>query len=102
MRELVDRYLSRRLSRRGFVNQMARWGFSAAATASNLESLQPLARAESADGAPQADESARVVRAPAAAAGRAAARGRRALCSTATAPAPTRCSTPWSSAPTSK
>lgn len=46
MRALVHRYLARRLSRRGFVNQMARWGFSAAATASILESLEPLARAQ--------------------------------------------------------
>ena len=49
MKELVDGYLNRRLSRRGFVRSMASWGFSAAAAASVLESLAPLASAESAD-----------------------------------------------------
>jgi thiamine pyrophosphate-dependent acetolactate synthase large subunit-like protein len=49
MKELVDGYLNKRLSRRGFVRSMANWGFSVAAATSILESLAPLARAESAD-----------------------------------------------------
>ena len=49
MKELIDGYLNKRLSRRGFVRSMANWGFSVAAATSILESLGPLARAESAD-----------------------------------------------------
>lgn len=53
MRELVHRYLSRGISRRGFVRGMVRWGFSAAAATSVLDSLAPLRNAvasEAADG----------------------------------------------------
>jgi thiamine pyrophosphate-dependent acetolactate synthase large subunit-like protein len=52
VKELVDAYLSKRLSRRGFVRSMASWGFSVAAATSILESLAPLAGAESADRPP--------------------------------------------------
>lgn len=49
MKEIVHSYLNRRLSRRGFVRSMAKLGFSVAAASSVLESLTPLAKAESAD-----------------------------------------------------
>lgn len=42
VRELVDEYLSRRLSRRAFARRMAGWGFSLAGVASILDSLAPL------------------------------------------------------------
>ncbi|HJQ83264.1 MAG TPA: thiamine pyrophosphate-binding protein [Candidatus Binatia bacterium] len=48
MRDLVDRYLGKRLSRRGFMRGLARFGFSVAAVGSILESLDPLI-AEAAD-----------------------------------------------------
>lgn len=48
MREFVHRYLTRDLSRRGFVRGMTRWGLSLAATRAILDSLEPLVRAEDA------------------------------------------------------
>ena len=42
MRDLIHSYLNRRLSRRGFMRSLANWGFSAAAAASILDSLDPL------------------------------------------------------------
>src|SRR5262245_47895511 len=42
MRDLVHRYLSRSLSRRGFISGMAKSGFSLAAATSVLDSLAPL------------------------------------------------------------
>ena len=42
MRDLVEKYLNKRLSRRGFIRHMGNWGFSAAATTSILDSLAPL------------------------------------------------------------
>lgn len=42
VRELIDTYLDRKLSRRGFIARMASWGFSAAAVTSIVESLNPL------------------------------------------------------------
>jgi benzoylformate decarboxylase len=48
MRALVHRYLSRRLSRRGFFERVVGSGFSAAAAASILDSLEPLAQAQDA------------------------------------------------------
>ena len=45
VRELVDQYLDTRLSRRGFLGGLSRWGFSVAAAASMLDSLAPLAAA---------------------------------------------------------
>ena len=61
MRELVNEFLNRGLSRRGFLRRLVESGFSAAAAASILESLAPLARAESASGAETAPAPARVV-----------------------------------------
>jgi benzoylformate decarboxylase len=52
MRELVARYLSRNLSRRGFLKGMAAAGVSLAAAESILDSLVPLAQAQTA--APEA------------------------------------------------
>ncbi len=52
LRKLIDGYLSRRLSRRGFFERVVGAGFSAAAAASILESLEPLALAAAAEGAP--------------------------------------------------
>ena len=46
MRELVNAYLSKRLSRRRFISAMAQWGFSVAAATSIVESLTPLVDAE--------------------------------------------------------
>jgi len=46
MKDLVDRYLTRRLSRRGFVARMARWGFSVAAIQSIVDSLDPPVQAQ--------------------------------------------------------
>jgi thiamine pyrophosphate-dependent acetolactate synthase large subunit-like protein len=43
VRDLVDSYLNRRMSRRAFAKRMAAWGFSVAAVASILDSLTPLA-----------------------------------------------------------
>lgn len=45
MKDLVDRYLRRDLSRRRFVTGLARWGFSVAAASSIVDSLAPLAQA---------------------------------------------------------
>ena len=61
MRELVNEYLSRRLSRRGFITAMANWGVSVAAATSILESLTPLVKAESLQTIPGADPSATVI-----------------------------------------
>ena len=47
MRELVHDYLNKKLTRRGFIRSMSNWGFSLAAATSILESLAPLANAES-------------------------------------------------------
>jgi len=58
MRDLVDAYLNRRLSRRGFMRRMAEWGFSLAAVTSIMDSLAPLAHAESSDASPAADATA--------------------------------------------
>jgi len=56
VRELVDNYLNKRLSRRGFAKRLAGWGFSIAAVGSILDSLSPLldlgATAEAAEAAP--------------------------------------------------
>ena len=57
MRELVDQYLTRRLSRRGFIRSMASWGFSVAAATSIVDSLHALVLAESVDRAPTTDRS---------------------------------------------
>jgi thiamine pyrophosphate-dependent acetolactate synthase large subunit-like protein len=46
VKELIDSYLSRRLSWRGFITGMTRWGFTAAAATSLLDSLAPLVRAD--------------------------------------------------------
>lgn len=46
MRDLVHRYLTQQLSRRGFFRRLTRWGYSAAAATSILESLNPLLEAE--------------------------------------------------------
>lgn len=51
MRDLVDRYLGRAVSRRDFVRRLTEWGFSAAAVASIVDSLAPLREAHAADGA---------------------------------------------------
>jgi acetolactate synthase I/II/III large subunit len=55
LRELVDRYLDTRLSRRGFLRGLSRWGFSVAAAASVLDSLAPLAHAARAEAAALGD-----------------------------------------------
>ena len=47
MRELVARYLSRNISRRGFLKSMTAAGVSLAAAESILDSLVPLAQAQS-------------------------------------------------------
>ncbi len=52
MRELVDRYLGRELSRRGFVQRLARLGFTAAAAEVILEPLEASARAASSSAGP--------------------------------------------------
>jgi thiamine pyrophosphate-dependent acetolactate synthase large subunit-like protein len=52
VKELVDGYLSTRLSRRDFIRGMTSWGFSAAAATTVAESLAPLAAAQTADRAP--------------------------------------------------
>jgi len=52
MRELVARYLSRNISRRGFLKGLTATGVSLAAAESILDSLVPLAQAQSA--APEA------------------------------------------------
>src|SRR5436190_7098323 len=54
MRSLVHGYLSRRMSRRGFLHGMARSGFSLAAANSALAALAPIRAAEAA-GDPAAD-----------------------------------------------
>lgn len=46
MKEIVDRYLDHRLSRRGFVSAVTRAGFSLAAASAIVDSLAPLAAAE--------------------------------------------------------
>jgi thiamine pyrophosphate-dependent acetolactate synthase large subunit-like protein len=63
MRDLVDRYLRKRLSRRAFVRHLADGGFSVAAVTSILESLAPLARAQAPAATPaNAASGGRVVR----------------------------------------
>src|SRR5438552_3463453 len=55
MRELVARYLSRSISRRGFLKGLTTAGISLASAESILESLVPIARAQEAQGvAPEA------------------------------------------------
>ena len=55
MRELVDRYIDRKISRRTFMRSMTGWGFSLPAVASILDSLEPvLASAADAPAAPAA------------------------------------------------
>lgn len=61
MRELVTAYLDKRVSRRRFINRMASWGFSAAAASAILESLIPVAEAESLAATPGADPSVKVI-----------------------------------------
>jgi acetolactate synthase I/II/III large subunit len=58
MRDLVERYVGRTLSRRAFVRGLTQWGFSAAAVASIVESLAPLVEAHAAEDAPPPAEPA--------------------------------------------
>jgi thiamine pyrophosphate-dependent acetolactate synthase large subunit-like protein len=55
VRELVDDYLNRRVSRRGFAKHMAGWGFSVAAVGSILDSLGALVDVEAAAEAAERD-----------------------------------------------
>jgi acetolactate synthase-1/2/3 large subunit len=55
VRDLIEKYLNKTVSRRGFVRRMANWGFSVAAATSILDSLTPLVRAESSSGAARPD-----------------------------------------------
>ena len=53
MRELVARYLSRSISRRGFVSRLAKMGVSLAAAQSVLQSQTPLVHGQTgSDGVP--------------------------------------------------
>ncbi len=61
MRELVNAYLNKRLSRRRFISSMANWGFSVAAATSILDSLTPLVNAESVGSTPGAAPSVTVI-----------------------------------------
>src|SRR6185295_3818838 len=61
MRSLVHGYLSRRVSRRGFLHGMARSGFSLAAARSALAALAPVREAEAAVNSAAAGPSARQV-----------------------------------------
>jgi len=61
MRELVHEYLSKRLSRRGFIRSMANWGFSVAAATSIVDSLAPLAHAGWFDATSGTDSSSVIV-----------------------------------------
>jgi benzoylformate decarboxylase len=61
VREIIDEYLNKRLSRRGFFTRMASWGFSVAAAASILDTLTPLVEAESLSAADTASSGATVV-----------------------------------------
>lgn len=61
MRELVNAYLNKRLSRRRFIRRMANWGFSLAAATSILDSLTPLVHAESSSATSRADPSVTVI-----------------------------------------
>ena len=61
MRSLVHGYLSRRISRRGFLHGMARSGFSLAAARSALAALAPVREAEAAVDSAAAGPSARQV-----------------------------------------
>ena len=61
MRSLAHGYLSRRVSRRGFLHGMARSGFSLAAAKSALAALAPIREADAAIDAPAAGPAAREV-----------------------------------------
>lgn len=61
MRELVNEYLNRRLSRRRFISRMANWGFSVAAATSILDSLTPLVNAEASGSASAAAPPATII-----------------------------------------
>ncbi len=50
MRELVSRYLSKSISRRGFVSRLVTTGVSLAAARSVLQSLTPLVRGQTGGG----------------------------------------------------
>ena len=50
MRELVAQYLSKSISRRGFVNRLAKMGVSLAAAQSVLQSLTPLVHGQTRSG----------------------------------------------------
>lgn len=54
MRDLVDRYVGRALSRRAFVRGLTQLGFGAAAVVSIVDSLAPLVEAQAEDQAPAA------------------------------------------------